>query len=88
MSSTPTGQESGRYIVRSEDPGTLAGFLDSVADEPGIEVVDLIGPVGAPHTAVVAMPREKAIALEQRFRASNQLITIEPDRPLSLFGDK
>lgn len=88
MSSTPTGQESGRYIVRSDDPGKLAEFLDSLAGASGIEVVDLIGPVGAPHTAVVAMPHEKAVALEQQFRTSNQLLTIEPDRPLSLFGDR
>lgn len=86
MSQTSTGQESGRYIVRSEQPGTLAGFLDGIAGDADIEVVDLIGPVGAPHTAVVSMPREKAVALEQGFRSSNQLITIEPDRPLSLFG--
>jgi hypothetical protein len=92
MSSTPTGPERGRYIVRSDDPGKLAEFLDSIAGEPGTEVADLIGPVGAPHTAVVVMSHEKAAALEQRFRASgtsgtsNQL-TIEPDRPLSLFGD-
>jgi hypothetical protein len=85
MSSTPSGPGSGRYIIRSEDPGELAGFINSISTDPGMELVDLIGPAGQPHTAVVTMPHEKAARLEQSFRTSNKL-TIEPDRPLSLFG--
>lgn len=86
MSSIPTGQGNGRYIIRSDDPRKLAEFIEGITPDSGIEVVDLIGPVGAPHTAVVTMPHQLAVSLKQHFLKSNQL-TIEPDRPLSLFGD-
>lgn len=74
----------GRYIVRSEDPRLLAEFIDEAKIDPELELVDTIGPVGAPHTAVFLMQDEKARALQQRYGESNQII-IERDRPLSLF---
>lgn len=76
----------GRYIIRSKESSKLIEFIDSIRGDPSMELLDQIGPSGQPHTAVVAMPYETAISLEQRFRLSNQL-TIEPDRPLSLFGE-
>lgn len=80
------GPQRERYIIRAAEPGRLAEFLASVSDDPHITILDLIGPAGMPHTAVATMPRETAQSLEQRFRASRQLM-IEPDRPLSLFAD-
>jgi len=75
----------GRYIIRSNTPEQLNAFIDSVRTDSSVELVDTIGPAGQPHTAVFTMPADKAALLEQRFRDSNQL-SIEPDRPLSLFG--
>jgi hypothetical protein len=81
------GSATGRYIVRSEDPKTLADFLEEAKSDEALELVDLIGPAGAPHTAVFVMPHERAKALQQRFEASkSSRLIIEPDRPLSMFG--
>ena len=77
------GSGKGRYIVRSEDTKHLADFIDESKSDPELELVDLIGPAGAPHTAVFVIPHEKAAALEQRFGKSR--LIIERDRPLSLF---
>jgi hypothetical protein len=85
MPSIPQGSGSGRYIIRAYDSKKLVEFVDSLDADSGIELIDLIGPAGQPHTAVVAMSPDKAAALAQHFRTTNQL-TIEPDRPLSLFG--
>lgn len=84
MSNTPAGSGAGRYIVRSEDPAQLAQFIQTVAADPEMELVDAIGPAGHSHTVVVAMSHEKASALMQHFGTSTSL-KIEPDRPLSLF---
>ena len=77
--------ERARYIVRARDdnPAALAAFLAGVGADPDIDVVDTIGPQGRPHTAVVAIAPDKALAFERRFQNSNQL-SIERDRPLSL----
>ena len=79
-----------RYIIRSGDAQQLAGLLSTLSADPGIEILDKIGPASEPHTLVVAMARDKAASVEERIRSSDQL-TIEPDRPLSLldkeFGD-
>lgn len=80
---TPHGGKD-RYIVRSEDSSLLADFIDETTTDPELELVDTVGPVGAPHTAVFLMPHEKAQALQQRYGESNRII-IERDRPLSLF---
>jgi hypothetical protein len=80
---TPHGDKD-RYIVRSGDSSLLADFIDETTTDPELELVDTIGPVGAPHTAVFLMPDEKARALQQRYGESKRII-IERDRPLSLF---
>ena len=85
MPTISPGPGTGRYIVRARDPARLVEFVDDVRNDPAMELVDMIGPAGQPHTAVVVMPHDSASSLEQRFSASHQL-TIEPDRPLSLFG--
>jgi len=79
------GSGRGRYIVRAEDPKHLADFIDEAQSDPELELVDLIGPAGVPHTAVFVIPHEKAAALEQRFGKSPIRLIIERDRPLSLF---
>ncbi len=74
-----------RYLVQSPLPATLARFLEAAAADPDMEIVDRIGPPGEPHTAVIVMSPPKADALKQQFRISGQGLTIEPDRPLSLY---
>jgi hypothetical protein len=86
MSSMSSGKATGRYIVRAVEPARLSEFVQNLRPDSGIELLDLIGPPGAPHTAVLAMAYDTAKALELHFSTSNQF-TIEPDRPLSLFGD-
>ncbi len=74
-----------RYMVRArDDNGALADFIRRLEGDPDIELVDLIGPAGKPHTLVVAVQPERAALLEERVRAASQL-TLERDRPLSLF---
>jgi len=75
----------GRYIVRARQAERLVEFIDDIRNDPDMELVDMIGPAGQPHTAVVLMSDDTARTLQQRFHATHQL-TIEPDRPLSLFG--
>lgn len=82
---SPTSNR-GRFIIRADDATHLQAFISEIGQDPAIELVDVIGPAGQPHTAVVAITPDTARALEQRFRTANQL-KIEPDRPLSLFGD-
>jgi len=81
-----SGPGTGRYIIRSTDASQLAQLIDSIQSNPRMALLEAIGPHGQPHTLVVMMAHEMAAMLEQRFRESNH-ITIEPDRPLSLFGD-
>lgn len=84
MPTISPGPGTGRYIIRAQVPQRLVEFVDDVRKDPDMELVDMIGPAEQPHTAVVVMPHDAARSLQQRFHASHQL-TIEPDRPLSLF---
>lgn len=80
-------KDSGRYIIRCVGtPASLDEVVRDIDADPSMELIDLIGPPSHPHTAVVSMPHTKAASLEQRFRTSTNQFTIEPDRPLSLFG--
>jgi hypothetical protein len=78
------GRTSSRYIVRAAaDSRALSAFIDDIAANPAVRLVDTIGPsTGPPHTAVVETDPDTAEQL--RRRNLNQL-TIEPDQPLSLF---
>jgi len=80
---TPAG--GARHIIRAADSGLLAELIRRIEADPSVQLLDVIGPVDAPHTVVAAMSPDTAAAFEMQFRASNQF-TIEPDRPLSLFG--
>lgn len=79
------GPEKGRYIIRSEHRKQLTDFINRIKQDPGIELVDVIGPAGQPHTIVAAMAHEKARFLEQDLILSKPPMAIELDRPLSLF---
>lgn len=76
--------EPSRYLVHADDPATLADVLDGIRSDPALELLDTIGPSGAPHTAVVRMNDQQAKDLRQRFRGASRL-SIEPDQPLSPF---
>lgn len=73
----------GRYIVRAaSDDNALARFLSTLSTEPGVQLVDIIGPSsGPPHTAVVEADAPTAERLRQQ---TLHQLTIEPDQPLSL----
>ncbi len=74
-----------RFIVRARAEGsTLGDFLTMIGDDQLLELVDTIGPPDHPHTAVIATAPDHALAFEQRFQTSPELM-IERDRPLSLF---
>ena len=79
------GPGSGRYIVSCHDPGKLDQFIQSSYQDPSLQLIDTMGPAGAPHTAVYEMAHAKAAELQQAFTQSGDL-KIEPDQPLSMFG--
>ncbi len=79
------GPGRGRYIVSCSDGAKLARFVSDARANPELQLLDTIGPQGAPHTAVFDMAHATAAALEQRFASTGDM-KIEPDRPLSLFG--
>jgi hypothetical protein len=84
MPTIQSGPGRGRYIVSCADGAKLARFVADARTNPELQLLDAIGPQGAPHTAVFDMAHDTAAALEQRFAASGDM-KIEPDRPLSLF---
>lgn len=77
---------STRYLIRAKDDAPINDVLAELADDPDVELVDLIGPRDRPHTAVVDISADKARDLVQRFISNNQQVIIEPDRPLSPLG--
>ncbi|WP_295994340.1 hypothetical protein [Rugamonas sp.] len=77
---------STRYLIRAKDDAPINDVLTELADDPDVELVDLIGPRDRPHTAVVDISADKARDLVQRFISNNQQVIIEPDRPLSPLG--
>ena len=79
------GPGSGRYIVSCNDPGKLSQFIQSGYQDPSLQLIDTMGPAGAPHTAVYEMAHAKAAELQRLFTQSGEL-KIEPDQPLSMFG--
>jgi hypothetical protein len=80
-------QDTNRYMVRAAgDMAPLQSFIDSIVDDPVIRLIEKIGPARQPHTVVIETDVSTAQMLDQRFRSTNQLM-IEPERPLSLFGD-
>ncbi len=80
------GPGRGRYLVSSGDSARLSGFVAEAERMPDLQLLHTIGPQGAPHTAVYEMPHATAALLSQRFAAGGDM-KIEPDQPLSMFGD-
>lgn len=80
------GPGRGRYLVSCMDSGKLASFVSGTSGNPELRLLDTVGPPGAPHTAVFDMSHDKAAELQRHFAAGGEL-KIEPDQPLSMFGD-
>lgn len=78
------GPGRGRYLVTCADSGRLSRFVADARSNPELQLLDTVGPTGAPHTAVYEMAHDMAAQLQKHFAASGEL-NIEPDRPLSLF---
>jgi hypothetical protein len=88
MPCTDTASNKARFLVHSAGGAALNDFLTLAASDPEISVVDTIGPRERPHTAVVEISTDKARVLDQHFRRTStptHRLTIEPDRPLSMF---
>ncbi len=81
----PGGPGRGRYLVSSASSSRLARFVSDARGNPDLQLLDTVGPQHAPHTAVYEMTHDTAAQLQKHFAASGEL-SIEPDRPLSLFG--
>ena len=79
------GPGSGRYLVSCADPGKLAQFIQASQHDPTLQLIDTLGPLNAPHTAVYEMAHAKAADLQRLFNQAGEL-RIEPDQPLSMFG--
>ena len=79
------GPGRGRYLIIANDSRHLQRFIAETQSDPELDLIDTIGPTGAPHTTVYEMTHNKAVDLEKNFQAEGAL-RIEPDRPLSLFG--
>lgn len=85
MTTFQGGPGRGRYLIIANDTQRLQRFIADAQADPELDLIETIGPTGAPHTTVYEMTHNKAGALEQGFQAEGAL-RIEPDRPLSLFG--
>jgi hypothetical protein len=85
MQAQQTAPPKNRYIIRAKSAlAPLAAFIESIRGDPGIELVDRIGPAGQVHTVVVEVDAGMALQFERRFIHSDELM-IERDQPLSLF---
>ncbi|MYM66607.1 hypothetical protein GTP45_07145 [Pseudoduganella sp. FT55W] len=77
-----------RFLIHAARGAPLTDFLALASSDADIAVVDVIGPRERPHTAVVEITADKARLLDQHFRLTGtpaHQLTIEPDRPLSMF---
>lgn len=81
--------DKSRFLVHAARGAPLNDFLTVAATDPDISVLDIIGPRDRPHTALVELDPDKARQLDQHFRQTgspSHQLTIEPDRPLSMFN--
>jgi hypothetical protein len=86
MSTIQGGPGRGRYLIIANDNRRLRRFVDDAHRDPELNLIETIGPNDAPHTAVFEMAHNKAATLQHGFKAEG-VLKIEPDKPLSLFGD-
>jgi hypothetical protein len=75
---------SGRYLISCLNPDKLNEFISSGYQDPTLQLIDTVGPVGLPHTAVYEMAHSKAANLKQLFSTIGEL-KIEADQTLSMF---
>ena len=88
MSHAQTAPGKAKYLIHAASGTPLTDFLALAETDPEITVIDLIGPRGQPHTAVLEISEDTAQRLQRQFRdasAPTHQLTIEPDRPLSMF---
>lgn len=85
MLDAPTAPTSAQYLIHASESRPLQEFLAHAERDPEIRILDSIGPPGQPHTLVVELSEAKARALAQQFRSTTPQLTIEPDRPLTMF---
>ena len=84
MPASPAVPAKIRYIIRARGaPPALSAFLDTILGDPGMTLVDTIGPPGQVHTAVIDIDPDQARQFERRFIHSDELI-VERDQPLSM----
>jgi hypothetical protein len=75
---------AGRYIIHAlDDDLALAQFVDGIAANPALHLVETVGRPGQPHIAIVETDAITAAELREAFRTSREL-SIEPEHPLSL----
>jgi hypothetical protein len=86
MSTIQGGPGRGRYLIIANDKLRLRRFVHDAHKDPELDLIETIGPNDAPHTAVYEMAHNKAASLQQGFQSEGAL-RIEPDKPLSLFGN-
>ncbi|MCE2870269.1 MAG: hypothetical protein LW714_02505 [Oxalobacteraceae bacterium] len=75
---------SGRYLISCVNPDKLNEFISTGYEDPSIQLIDTVGPIGSPHTAVYEMSHAKAAQLKQLFSTVGEL-KIEADQSLSMF---
>jgi hypothetical protein len=75
---------SGRYVISCVNPDKLNEFISSGYHDPALQLIDTVGPIGFPHTAVYEMAHAKAAQLKQLFGTIGDL-KIEADQSLSMF---
>src|SRR5262249_56203444 len=67
MASTDSRTDKSPFIVRSDDPQTLALVVRAIGADPTAEVMHEIGPPGHPHTLLVSMTEDNPPALQHPF---------------------
>lgn len=85
MQTIQGGPGRGRYLVSSNDSNKLVDFIEQSSEDASLSLLDTMGPVDKPHTAVFDMPHETAALLSRQFKSEGNL-KIEADRPLKMFS--
>lgn len=75
---------SGRYLISCVNPDKLNEFISTGYQDSTLQLIDTVGPIGSPHTAVYEMAHAKAAQLKQLFSTVGEL-KIEADQSLSMF---
>jgi hypothetical protein len=79
------GRGRGRYLVTCKDSEVLVEFIEQSSDDASLSLLDTLGPIENPHTALFDMPHETAASLSREFKHQGDL-RIEPDLPAKVFS--